>query len=786
MKTLELRTNLFSFDPAQLGQAYRVQVGKHYLDAWQALQGLKSKPHPGLPITGLEEMLAVLSGGPVKVNLSPQLDGGVSAILFLKPLPVDTINEALHLWSMDVLRIWSEQLESFVGKLVVTDMVPLPASSLVMPGDISSLAYTVIPWLVGQALVRKPMQSSRPIKLYQSTDTDDYTLLAWDDPVVSSNDVRYASALHAIEPHLVLLRNRPQPYLQLRVKMSQVMPNWANKKKHAWVKVGELVVKARLKTQFIGENRFKTSYEHPNDKLLAYMGVTPFPEIVEGAIAVDADVRPLYAVPPSNPLIASGPGPLFLDQAVAHLLSCLPGTSPLLARKAVGSLRAETTPAKPRLPKLSVLVLAAHSEVMLRLLAASRTLGLDIPYFRKVIPAEVTLTRVDVPDTLRMLKGECDGQALNSWLLTQVIPAMSRQFGEGAKVAIVETDAAAASLSAEKDPKHWIRRILAEHGIATQFIMHVEPEMEQKRKRKAGDEARDFKASNSIIEAMRLSGEHPSPTPKVKAMPSGTTVLSVMVDRIQDKGWATLLPVITRTILGSRQCQVFWFDSSQDRAGRWFDYNEGLTAIHATGTLLTPDQLRGLVTQSFLAPTIDPESPLIVCLDSKLRTFYGGLKDSPGTGLPPTPHGAAVVRIRADKDVAQMSGNHTFSPGTAHFIGPKIGAFQSCEAQDVYYFVSPSNQFLSVRSQRHKTRYDVSERELKDPWQQLGVTEIAIIDPGHFSPGVIAEQVALLCRNAPMWAGHLRMPGPMHLGHQIAADHPILEMRRKSEANRTD
>ncbi len=73
MKTLELRTSLFRFDPTQLGRAYRVVIGEHYLDAWQALKGLAKKPHPGLPIIALEEMLTVLSGGPVKVNLSPQM-----------------------------------------------------------------------------------------------------------------------------------------------------------------------------------------------------------------------------------------------------------------------------------------------------------------------------------------------------------------------------------------------------------------------------------------------------------------------------------------------------------------------------------------------------------------------------------------------------------------------------------------------------------------------------------------------------------------------------------------
>ncbi|XVN19762.1 hypothetical protein QZH46_06670 [Pseudomonas corrugata] len=244
MKVLELRTSLFEFDPAALGQCHRVVVGPHYLDAWEALQGLVRKPHPGLPTTGLEEMLATLSRGPVKVNLFPQKEGGVSAILLLKPLPVDTINEALHLWSMDVMRIYNQELVEFEGKLVVTDVVPMDTTRLVAPGDVSSLAYTVIPWLVGQALITKPMQAAKPLKLYQAADG---SVLAWDDPIVSESEVRYASALHAIEPALVLLYGQSKPYLQLRVKLTQVMPNLKGQKKHAWVKTGDLIVKAKAK-----------------------------------------------------------------------------------------------------------------------------------------------------------------------------------------------------------------------------------------------------------------------------------------------------------------------------------------------------------------------------------------------------------------------------------------------------------------------------------------------------------------------------------------------------------
>lgn len=40
------------------------------------------------------------------------------------------------------------------------------------------------------------------------------------------------------------------------------------------------------------------------------------------------------------------------------------------------------------------------------------------------------------------------------------------------------------------------------------------------------------------------------------------------------------------------------------------------------------------MTQAPLVPTKVADAPLIACLDSGLRTFYKGLQDSPGEGLP--------------------------------------------------------------------------------------------------------------------------------------------------------
>ena len=50
-----------------------------------------------------------------------------------------------------------------------------------------------------------------------------------------------------------------------------------------------------------------------------------------------------------------------------------------------------------------------------------------------------------------------------------------------------------------------------------------------------------------------------------------------------------------------------------------------------------------------------------------------------------------------------------------------------------FYFVCPSKIFDTTASLRESTRYDVPDAGMQDPWQQLGVTEITVIEPGNFA-----------------------------------------------------
>jgi hypothetical protein len=118
-------------------------------------------------------------------------------------------------------------------------------------------------------------------------------------------------------------------------------------------------------------------------------------------------------------------------------------------------------------------------------------------------------------------------------LLDSVLPLIPVQ---QSSVAIVETSVEAAGTEGDQDPKHFIRRVLAEHGVVTQFLMH-DPSIkalqaEPTRKR----ETRDFRALNVVTEALRLAGYFPSAFKKAAAIPPETTLLSVWRERINDYG----------------------------------------------------------------------------------------------------------------------------------------------------------------------------------------------------------------------------------------------------------
>ncbi|EJM56183.1 RNaseH domain-containing protein [Pseudomonas sp. GM48] len=771
-----LRTNLFRFDPAQLGHAYQAVLDRSFYDAWYALKAILPNADKNLPTRGLEELLAALSHGPVKVQARPSAEGRVPAILLLNRISTERLNEAFEVWASEVLKEHQVRLPDLAKRLVVQDVIDLDAAALFTEDTTLPSAYIVVPWLAGQLLAAKPLQAQAdvPVKLTPAADyrhdRGGMTLLTWENPIVAPN--QSAIAHHVLDLKLSLLHGRHKPYLDLRVHVNRVMPSWVGQKKHAWVNTGSSVVCCKVRTLPPVDGKFVTEYVHPTSRLLGYLGAEPLPAIIEGDIPISSKIRPIHASTPSFAEIGAGAGPIFFDQASFHVAECIPGAEPMLAEQTIRSfIRQKTAPVEPL--SIKVMVLAASSNLLMRLHNAAKAVGKVSGFFKKAPAPTFVLGRLSVADASHWLLNPCkDNQGLAQWFAEQVLPEVLRS---GVKVVIVETTPDVAKKS-DFDPKHKLRSLFALHGIRTQFIFH--PRAVPKR-RSTGKPDQDHPATNALIDTIRLHGLIPLPLPQCKAVPPDSVILSIYLERVSIKGPANL-PLITRLQTGSQRPEVFWFSDRTKTIGRWYPYEEAIAHIHSTPELLSDSEVTKLVSQTFLSPTPLPGQPLIVCLDKNLSSIYRGLQDTLGGGLPPVPEDAAIVRVRSDTNSALMTGNHSASPHRPVHIGNHVGLYRAQDDARVHYFVAPSKVFNKERSHRDANRY-TTEYGMDKPWHQLGVTELLVMQVGCFKgESAVAEQIGLLCRHAPLWDWYLRLPGPMHLGKKIGADHPLVETLRSS------
>jgi hypothetical protein len=766
----QLRTNLFHFDPHQLAPVHQWHSTSEYRLGWQQLARMTGKYDP--PTTTLEEMLGVLSGGPVWVNPYADRSPEVPVITLLNPLPHEVVCRAIELWSLSVIHHTNNTGSEAYRLLVPGEPSLLHASTLISDHQQITPAYKVIPWMVTQVMAATPMESSYPLDLTLCSDS---TLLAWDRPLTYQYRNRSAWAMHAINAQLVLLHRCPMPYIAINVHLSHLLPQWRHSTRSTWLKTPMGISKLSIHITPKKDGHYSTVYSTEATHLLELMGQQAFPELGGDDIAMSSDLRPIHAhVPPAWP-VGSGTGPLFLDQACFHLLKTLPGASPMLARRVTSQLR--TVAIKKEVPSQSLIriaVVTAHTDIMSRLLDAHKRLGEQSKVFRELPVPALELKQIGCPNAQETLCSVTTASNVEHWFNQELLPKLS---AFKPHVAIIETSLDAAS-NPEADPKHILRALCAKHGIPTQFLIHTDLKEDEPT---FDEEETDYRAVNGLIDALRGSGFLPSPLSRTRGVDEGTTVVSIYLDEIRTPVQEKFLPIITRTRVGEASIQVFWPNAQNENIPQWFDYREGLCRVHATAKLLTKDEAQQRISQALLAPTAIAGSPLLIYLHSEVKKLYPGLNDGLGNGLPGVPNEAWVIRIRADNKTAQMSGDHTKSPFAAQYIGNKLGVYEAADHDRLHYFVSHTKQYGRVASQRKHTRYDIPQGRLRDPWQQLGVTEMVVIQEGNFSSTrELAMQTGIWCRDAPLWDGYLRLPSPLHAAKQIAQDHPVIERRRKT------
>ncbi|WP_163032300.1 RNaseH domain-containing protein [Pseudomonas viridiflava] len=804
--TLQLRTNLFQFDPEELMPVYQFAATDEYCHGWKQLTKLFDKPN--LPTAGLEEILSAVSGGPVWVNYRPDPKGHAPAIASANALSYDQLCNAISFWAQET----AEGGEELAHYLRPGDAKPLHASTLFADPKQSESMYKVVPWMLSSRMTEQPMESSKPLALSLCSDA---TLLAWDHPLTYANEGRRAIAMHAITTQLVLVHRRELPYAAVGVHLSHILPQWRHATNKVWFNTGRGISKFAIHIPPMTDGKFTTQYTTVAHKVLKQLGSLELPKLGDGDLEMAGNLRPIHAhLPPFWP-VGNGAGPLFLDQASFHFQRSVTSAKPMLARR-VGKMIAvrKQTDDIPVAP-IKVAVITAHTDIMARIAEVGEHLDDLTPVFLEGRKPVLTLQQVQRPGALQALTTQTSYAHVKQWFESEVLPVVQPM---GAAVAIVETVPAVASKT-DTDPKHILRALFAKHGIATQFLMHIPPTpasgtadstgpapgaMDRKmgkriqklvaKRQAASDDIEpsvDYPAINGLLDAIRSTGYTPQPLLQVKGIPDNTMVISIYLEQIRRQGADEFLPVITRVKVGTRDMEVFCpapvsserqpGDKAAPASDKWVSYQQGLCRIHATPTLMGKDEAVKLINRAMLAPTPVADAPLIVLMNAGLKRLYPGLNDGAGLGVPPLPKGAWALRVRSDNQTAQMTGVHSKSPTAPAYIGSKIGVHQAEHQPSVYYFTSYTKHYSRMLSQRQKTRYDVVQARLRDSWQQLGVTEFVMIQSGDFAHSdQMALQVGLWCKFAPLWDGFLRLPSPLHAARQIAADHPIIERHRKS------
>ena len=387
------------------------------------------------------------------------------------------------------------------------------------------------------------------------------------------------------------------------------------------------IAKLAVFTKRGDDGGYETNYLHQADRLLGHMGLATFPKLGVDNLSALGDLRPIHAIAPSTPLISSGAGPLFLDQACWHLRSTVGGTEPMLAERVVGALRKETwtgvdvsvgrrsaaTPgADGSAGSLPIVVVTAHAQTAVRLDKANRLMSEPEQRWDAMQLRRPTLHHMCPPEAERMLCTPVDAKQLEDWFRRHLAPALE---STRARSAIIETSIDAAKGKPELDPKFQLRRLFAESGATTQFIFTADSEQP------------DYAASASVLEVIRQAGILRSRT-RVRTLPDDTAVVSLYLERIRAKGLHIFLPVVTRVRLSDGIPKIFWIDSQTNRQ-YWLDYQTGVARIHANLTLMTADEVRKHFGRALIAPTEVADTPLVVlCHRALLSKSNEGRSDA--------------------------------------------------------------------------------------------------------------------------------------------------------------
>jgi len=731
----------------------------------------------------------------VRINVRPKPENDPFFLVSRKPLPVNSLREAMLAWEAVV----SPQ----TGGRLLADAVDDLRSEDVVLGDcirnrkgqcpvVPSWIFDAGKWEIAYRLASIPFQvDDGVLKLSIDTEGD---LLTWDRVICGGKNQDFF-AMHRITPRLITLPGVEEVVVHLDGALSRLTNKWSGVKS-AWVKrpdVDGLILAFGVRHG--PKPEYTPFWADQSAAVLKRTWHGEFPDADEVDLKRQKDhVRATVSRAFERWPIGKGPGQVFHSYVGSHAKHVLADCQPLEFEKATRQLerrheviqsRADVEAAareagRGRVPQF--LCLYAMPETRRRMLIGLASIFGEELTTNGTKDGEVIST-CGVEIVIRSPKGSVDTltqagnpEAIRSWAKA----VFEQDAASGAHIlgAFVETRLVEESKSSnEFDPKFILRRLFAEHGIATQFLTEASaPD--------AGDE--DHPARAAALDLLRSSGMFPSPFPAPNGNVDGTIwLVGVYVVRLSDRrarqfangrtnGGERFVTSIVAAEAGGRKALGF------SEAG-WVPLAQATTKCFIGEPLKSyaevPTCIETAVQQLLVR---DPGCKVIAFMEhAGCSRFWNGLTDKGEGQLPAFTRGNRVAVVRT-----RVNPQHVPRPaGTGPWVNPALPAaragvmdalvtLKTAGWDGAQFYVSTPRLMGAMGAHRQHTRFTAEPRSLRNDWHALNMTEFSCRHQGSFTPAELYELSALLCRQAPTWDGTLNWPSPLHLARAIVADHP--------------
>ena len=828
-----LHTLCYRIDPAVLGGLVRYPLTAEFLTAWDAFskrtRAAVDRDLFSPRFSAVATALTAATSQPVRLFARGDLSDserqqGIAALL-VTTATIDPWLMATALRTFERLSCGDPAADTLAELIagIEPEMCPVAQFVVTDPGTGACRApgwvYEAARWNLAARIVAAPMLIDGRLSVPLRLDTEG-DILAWDRPLVRASRNSTGHATVRISTKIITVPGACGLYLRLDGHVSRHPYSWSFVK-NAWLDQGDPalpIVKLPVLSPYPAKGRRLPEFRGFTAEVVESCGLHPI------ALPAELPSAPGSVRPVGRPLrhsIGRGPGVRFLHQFGLHATEQL-GIPPLRYARTTVSASGRITGPIPA-SKLDTAISASRAgNLRIACVYAS-----DAARRRMTDALTSYATTVAGP-----LAGVPDGTVVS---MTERLAAVMHQAGDllrhgdhdrgigsltwldtpdGTGLAVLAETDWDPGKPPEDDAKPAVRRLLASHGIVTQFL-NANWEAPKPRKRTVRGvtsliQPSDEPAAAAVRDLLRATGVNDNRLAAATVGPRQLGPLdreAILIglhirQHTPRRRKAAKLPnrlVIRLVAFHATPDPVLpWYTATyDDRRGEWVPYRIGTASYHAAA-IGVPDltrerkhqqAIRDLVDEALAAGGFSRFTPLVIFTDAQAcQGIWPGLNNAT-FGRGPLPGSAighpdlAVVRC-ANGDRVPQPTHRGHGSRARHDPGqpplPRAALYEHDECGTASWLLAQTSRTyrsgqVGARAGASYTRWtlpgDKASLMGKD-WHGLTAIEIAVASPGGWQPRQLAALTARLCEQAASWDDRTQSPAPLHLAERQDLDHP--------------